>query len=165
MSVMHLEISGRMTGKTTRMVEWAKKQAKAGVKVTIVLGTGWRDCIRQFRAQNDIASREISVILDSQIPLDDRLNSGVWCFDEFDWYKKTCPIISNGYYCTTAQSLRDMAADPQGDPLLELIKLNGGYQSVPLLVAPHINPADFKGMGPPELTAILNGQVFKMETA
>ena len=165
MSVKHLEISARISGKTTRLVAWAKQQAESGMKVTIVLCAGQGSRAREFKAQHRIASRNISVINQSQIPQEDQLNNGVWCFDEFDWYKKPCPVISNGYYCTTAQSLRDMAADPQGDPLLELIKLNRGYQSVPLLAVPYLNVADIKEGMSPELAATFNGQVFKVDSA
>lgn len=160
MIVGGLEISGRQTGKTTRLVKRAKANFLT-MPVTIVISDSWN--IKSFRAQFRVYS-EIKVISESEMPrdlADYEFDKGIWCFDEFDWFKRHVPVIKQAHYCTTARHLRDITANPTGDPLLELIKLYDGYKTVPLLAAPYIDVSGLVGNIAPELAPIFNGQVFK----
>ncbi|ELO1553951.1 hypothetical protein [Aeromonas hydrophila] len=116
---MHIEITGRMTGKTHRLIEAANKKRQEGSKVVIVLSTPldkqrlWMfldiaskvkggyvtSCeMLDMNRRNELcqAEREIleALIQDSE---------ACWFFDEFDWYENQLdiPIIPNGYYTTT----------------------------------------------------------------
>lgn len=159
----HLEISGRQTGKTTRLAKWA---SVAGITwpVTIVIGENWDT--GDFRRQFKIPGGRVRIITENNLPQDEReYDDGIWCFDEFDWFARPVPVIKNGYYCTTPRFLREPAAKPDEDPLLQLIRLHGGYRCVPVQAMPWIDMAEMAMLyGPGEL-ALFSGQVFRQGVA
>lgn len=116
---MHIEVTGRMTGKTTRLIAAANKKRQEGKKVVIVLSTPSEKQHRwifQYIANQVKGAYVISYdmlnmnrrnelcqfvkeIWESLIK--DR--DACWFFDEFDWYENQLdiPIMPNGYYTTT----------------------------------------------------------------
>lgn len=116
---MHIEITGRMTGKTTRLIAAANKKRQEGKKVVIVLSLPLdKDHLWVFL---DIASKIKGAYVTScdllninrrnEIPQAEREilealikdSDACWFFDEFDWYENQLdiPIMPNGYYTTT----------------------------------------------------------------
>ncbi|MFM5530441.1 hypothetical protein ACET7F_12595 [Aeromonas veronii] len=116
---MHIEITGRMTGKTTRLIAAANKKRQEGKKVVIVLSLPLdKDHLWVFL---DIASKIKGAYVTScdllninrrnELPQAEREilealikdSDACWFFDEFDWYENQLdiPIMPNGYYTTT----------------------------------------------------------------
>ncbi|WP_421245477.1 hypothetical protein [Aeromonas sanarellii] len=116
---MHIEITGRMTGKTTRLIAAANKRRQEGKKVVIVLSTPLdKQRLRMFL---DIASKvKGAYVASCDMLIMNRRNElskaereilealikdsdACWFFDEFDWYENQLdiPIMPNGYYTTT----------------------------------------------------------------
>ncbi|MBZ6064702.1 hypothetical protein LA374_00520 [Aeromonas schubertii] len=116
---MHIEITGRMTGKTTRLIAAASKKRQEGKKVVIVLSTPLEK--ERLWAFLDIASKVNGACVTScdmlnlnrrkELPQAEREilealikdSDACWFFDEFDWYENQLdiPIMPNGYYTTT----------------------------------------------------------------
>lgn len=120
---MHIEITGRMTGKTTRLIAAANKKRQEGKKVVIVLSTPLdKEHMRMFLdIAMDIASKVKGAYVTScdllninrrnELPIAEREilealikdSDACWFFDEFGWYENQLdiPIMPNGYYTTT----------------------------------------------------------------
>ncbi|HHQ4791267.1 TPA: hypothetical protein ACSP21_002162 [Aeromonas veronii] len=116
---MHIEITGRMTGKTTRLIDAANKKRQEGAKVVIVLSTPadkqhhwiFQEIANQVKGAFVISCdlldknlmRELGPL--RQKKLEDLIGGSdtCWFFDEFDWYENQLdiPIMPNGYYTTT----------------------------------------------------------------
>lgn len=119
--IAYLEISGRQTGKTTRLVKIANDLTAQGETVIFVTPQA-----------EDLHGRlpRVVVLSDRQAPPDDvDQEQAIWIYDEFDWLK-SAKVRNDGYYATTASRVRDLGIDtPETDLLLQLIELNGGsYQ-------------------------------------
>ncbi|MCS4260216.1 hypothetical protein EDF83_1492 [Pseudomonas protegens] len=119
--IAYLEISGRQTGKTTRLVKIANDLTAQGETVIFVI-----------QQAEDLLGRlpGVVVLSDHQAPPDDlNLEQAIWIYDEFDWLK-SAKVRNGGYYATTARRVRDLGIDTsEMDLLLQLIELNGGgYQ-------------------------------------
>lgn len=116
---MHIEITGRMTGKTNRLIAAANKKRQEGKKVVIVLSSPLdKDHLCVFL---DIASKIKGAYVTScdllninrrnKLPQAEREilealikdSDACWFFDEFDWHENQLdiPIMPNGYYTTT----------------------------------------------------------------
>ncbi|WP_323947181.1 hypothetical protein [Aeromonas caviae] len=116
---MHIEITGRMTGKTTRLIAAANKKRQEGKKVVIVLsaprdkqhlwifldiasrvkGACVTSCdLLNMNSRNELCQTEREIL---EALIKDR--DACWFFDEFDWYENQLdlPIMPNGYYTTT----------------------------------------------------------------
>ncbi|MGU5765423.1 hypothetical protein [Aeromonas allosaccharophila] len=116
---MHIEITGRMTGKTNRLIEAANKKWQEGAKVVIVLSTPsekqhrwiFQDIANQVKGavviSCDLLDKNLMRELGPhrQKQLEDLIGGSdtCWFFDEFDWYENQLdiPITPNGYYTTT----------------------------------------------------------------
>ncbi|MFJ3413734.1 hypothetical protein [Pseudomonas protegens] len=119
--IAYLEISGRQTGKTTRLVKIANDLTAQG-KTVIFVTLQAEDLLGHLPG--------VVVLSDRQAPPDDvDQEQAIWIYDEFDWLK-SAKVRNGGYYATTASRVRDLRIDtPETDLLLQLIKLNGGsYQ-------------------------------------
>jgi hypothetical protein len=113
--IAYLEISGRQTGKTTRLIVRARQLADAGTPVVFV--TPLYEHLRPIKGvvfQRD--GRENATVPEG----------AVWMFDEFDFTKRVT-VREGAYYATTPARWRDLSVDsPQTDMLLRLIAENGG---------------------------------------
>jgi hypothetical protein len=113
--IAYLEISGRMSGKTTRLLGHARRLAAAGKPVAFV--TQVYKHLPPFPGITFLGFGSS----DRRVPDD-----AVWMFDEFD-FNKRATLRAGGYYATTPSRLRDLAVDsPATDLLLALIEANGG---------------------------------------
>lgn len=132
---MHIEITGRMTGKTTRLIAAANKKRQEGKKIVIVLSTPLDK--QHLWVFMDIASK----VKGAYVASCDMLNmnrrkelcqaerealealikdrDACWFFDEFDWYENQLdiPIMPNGYYTTTPRQGFDLMNTP-GDRVI-----------------------------------------------
>lgn len=115
---MHIEITGRMTGKTTRLIAAANKKRQEGKKVVIVLSTPSE---KQHRWIFQYIANQVkgAYVISYDMLAEHRRNElclfvkiweliikdsdACWFFDEFDWYENQLdiPIMPNGYYTTT----------------------------------------------------------------
>ncbi|WOX51030.1 hypothetical protein R2E40_14595 [Aeromonas sp. CD] len=132
---MHIEITGRMTGKTTRLIAAANKTRQEGKKVVIVLATPLDK--QRLWVFLDIASKVKGAYVAScdMLNIDSRKelpqaeqeilealikdSDACWFFDEFDWYENQLdiPIMPNGYYTTTPRPGFDLMND-SGDRVI-----------------------------------------------
>lgn len=123
---MHIEITGRMTGKTTRLIAAANKKRQDGKKVVIVLSTPsekqhrwiFQYIANQVKGAYVISYDMLNInrrnelcrfVKDIWEPLI-KDSDACWFFDEFDWYENQLdiPIMPNGYYTTTPRPGFDM---------------------------------------------------------
>ena len=115
---MHIEITGRMTGKTTRLIAAANKKRQEGKKVVIVLSTPsekqhrwiFQYIANQVKGAYVISYDMLSEHRRNELCLFVKIweliikdSDACWFFDEFDWYENQLdiPIMPNGYYTTT----------------------------------------------------------------
>ncbi|MBB1614229.1 hypothetical protein A9978_17410 [Pseudomonas sp. UMC65] len=133
--IAYLEISGRLTGKTSRLVKFANELTAQGETVIFVT-----------RKAKNLHGRlpGVVVLSDRQAPPDDvDQEQAIWIYDEFDWLK-SAKVRNSGYYATTASRVRDLGIDtPETDLLLQLIELNGGSYQRHLLTPGVIDEAYF----------------------
>ncbi|MBF0638768.1 hypothetical protein [Pseudomonas protegens] len=116
--IAYLEISGRQTGKTARLVKIANDLTAQGETVIFVTP----------QAEGLLGRLPGVVVLsDHQAPPDDLdQEQAIWIYDEFDWLK-SAKVRNGGYYATTASRVRDLGIDTsETDLLLQLIELYGG---------------------------------------
>lgn len=144
---MHLEISPRQTGKTTRLVKVAQQWADAGNFAVIVTpNAAMASHIKQyvnevkhvgeitFTVPSQLAEMKPDLIHDPKVRL---------FFDEFDFIKSEIPILSTGYYVTTPNRMRTDVdwLNWESDTLLQLLVANNfRYEAVSIMSA-------FKGKG------------------
>ncbi|WP_409303285.1 hypothetical protein [Pseudomonas sp. KCJK8993] len=134
--VAYLEISGRLTGKTTRLVKFANELTAQGE--TVIFVTPQAEYLRQ-------SLPGVTVLSDHQATPDHvDQEQAIWIYDEFDWLKST-KVRDGGYYATTANRVRDLGIDtPETDLLLQLIELNGGGYQRHLLTPGVIDKAHYE---------------------
>ena len=118
--IAYLEISPRLTGKTTRLVELARQQLEAGSHVRFV-------CRPRMKEEIQLRLPGATVLADGeQLPEGQEPDDGVWFYDEFDWLQST-QVREGGYYASTARYVRKLGeASPDDDVLLQLIEAKGG---------------------------------------
>lgn len=121
MKIAYLDLSPRQTGKTTRLIELARKLLESGTPVRFVCVPGMKD---------DIESQlPGAIVLADGEPFPDAHDPevGVWFYDEFDWLKST-QVREGGYYASTARFVRRLGeASIEDDTLLQLIEAAGGH--------------------------------------
>lgn len=116
---MHIEITGRMTGKTTRLIAAANKKRQEGKKVVIVLSSPldkehlgmFLDIASKIKGAYVTSCDLLNINRRNELPQAEREilealikdSDDCWFFDEFDWYENQLdiPIMPNGYYTTT----------------------------------------------------------------
>jgi hypothetical protein len=118
--IAYLEISPRITGKTTRMVERARAVHAAGQQVVFVVPNGG------LAKHLATLLPGIDVVADKDVPRIEQLHgSSTWFYDEFDWIKAT-RLREGAYYATTPRYARRLDEPPQpGDVLGSLLEANG----------------------------------------
>ena len=117
--IAYLEISPRMTGKTTRLCNMAIDAAKHGKPVVFV-------CAPQLVLWLPVQMPGVTVIADGE-PLPSHLHAEhcTWFYDEFDQLKSV-KFRPDGYYSTTAARLRVVGEDlPENDFLMRLVRAYG----------------------------------------
>lgn len=118
MKIAYLEISPRMTGKTTRLCKLANDLCATGQSVIYVCPPGLAPGLR-------IEMPNVTVVADGQpVPEAVDQKEAIWFYDEFDWLKSTA-VRPGGYYATTAARLRELGAPDSDDVLMKLLKANG----------------------------------------
>lgn len=117
--IAYLEISGRQTGKTTRLVKIANALIAQGK--TVIFVTPLEKHVRGLLPG-------VVVLSDGENPPDQvDQDQAVWIYDEFDWLKSTS-VRNGAYYATTAKRTRELGIDtPENDLLMRLLELNGLY--------------------------------------
>ncbi|MBK5413730.1 hypothetical protein [Pseudomonas sp. TH31] len=126
--IAYLEISPRMTGKTTRLCALANDLSANGQTVIYV-------CIPNLAPGLRKNMPRVTVLEDGQ-PVPDGVDvaKAIWLYDEFD--RLTSTVIREGaHYATTAARLRQAGAPAPGDILMALIKANGNRHERHLLPA------------------------------
>lgn len=114
--IAYLEISPRMTGKTTRLCNMAIAAAEHGKPVVFV-------CAPQLVQWLPVQMPGVTVIADGE-PLPGHLHAErcTWFYDEFDRLKSV-KFRPGGYYSTTAARLRVVGEDlPEKDFLMRLVR-------------------------------------------
>ena len=130
---MYIEIAGRQTGKTTKLVNHIIGNHDTNC-IIITMNFGMGKYIRKVLAKHMDVSNII--FLSSKEELDSKLK-GVEQFpniyvDEFDFIDWDFPIVKNGYYTTTPSRIRtrnDIDRWRKGmvqDKLLDLLNANDG---------------------------------------
>lgn len=119
-SIAYLEVSPRMTGKTTRLCNMASiEAAKHGKPVVFV-------CAPQLVQWLPVQMPDVTVIADGE-PLPSHLQAEncLWFYDEFDLLKSV-KFRRDGYYSTTAARFRVLGEDlPESDLLMRLVRAYG----------------------------------------
>ncbi|ROM40640.1 hypothetical protein BK647_17985 [Pseudomonas protegens] len=118
-SITYLEVSPRMTGKTTRLCSMANAVAAGGRQVVFV-------CDPHLANWLPVPLANVNVVPDGAPSLSDgTYQHAVWFFDEFEQLKSV-QLRPGAYYATTAQRLRVAGEDsPENDLLMRLIQANG----------------------------------------
>lgn len=130
-SIAYLEISGRLSGKTTRLCRLANALAAKGRPVIFVCPAGLVDKL-------PVEMPDVFIVGDGQEPPAAATKpDAIWFYDEFDGLKSTV-VRPGGYYATTAEFLR-VLGEPIGDHdvLMHLIKANGNRHER------HFHPVEF----------------------
>ncbi len=127
--IAYLEISGRMTGKTTRLAERGKEVVAQGKKAILVCHPPLVSYFRRKFPWMTVVARE------QQLPIGVNPETAVWFYDEFDFLKSVV-VRPGAYYATTASHLR-VAGEPaaEDDVLMQLLKANGNKYERHLLPA------------------------------
>lgn len=116
--IAYLEISPRMTGKTTRLCKFANNIAATGKPVIYICQPPLVEGLRREMPG-------VTVLADGEpVPEGIDVTNAVWFYDEFDWLASTI-IRDGGYYATTAKKLRNAGTPLYGDILMGLLKANG----------------------------------------
>ncbi|CAH0322324.1 hypothetical protein SRABI130_05745 [Pseudomonas sp. Bi130] len=116
--IAYLEISARMTGKTTRLCKLANDLSACGQSIIYV-------CLPQLAPGLRVDMPNVTVVADGQ-PVPETVDqaSSIWFYDEFDWLKSTV-VRPGGYYATSAARLRELDNYKPDDVLMQLVKANG----------------------------------------
>lgn len=114
-----LEISPRMTGKTTRLIAKAKEHLAMGDPVRVVCCSGHQDYFSKQLPGALVRSdrQRFPAYLDP--------SNGVWFYDEFEWLSNA-ELRSNAYYYSSPRFFRRIGCDPSSDLLLQLLYANEG---------------------------------------
>lgn len=131
----YLEISGRQSGKTQRLIAAVENHAASNGMAVLVVGDGMLDVVKGRLAQVRGPEERPPVLIisyswmSSEVAellkiLEPYLPSPRWFFDEFDWHDGV-PVKDGAYYCTTARYLRNQDASAEGDTLLTLVEKLG----------------------------------------
>lgn len=121
----YLEISGRQSGKTERLIEAVEKHAEANGIALVVVHNGLVDHMREKLFKTGVVVIPEDLMHSELVTqVEPSLEDVRWFFDEFDWLKDV-PVKEGAYYCTTARYLRKQDASAEGDTLLTLVKKLG----------------------------------------
>ncbi len=128
---MYLEISGRRSGKTTRLIKDVIKNITAGINVVTVIHNK-NNMINIVDSHNYAGSFDCVTYKDYILDWTMYDNHKIY-FDEFDFMDNKVPILEDGYYCTTPMKMRtekdyyNFAHGIDRDILLELVNVNDNF--------------------------------------
>jgi hypothetical protein len=140
---MYLEISGRRTGKTTRMLEAAIKAYIKGKRVAIFIMGNKRNIQKQIeKLSKDILidiypfvdTHKIKIFTSREDFKNSLLGTSLFTddfhvfYDEFDYISKREEVILSlrGYYVTTPVKIRTLDNTKENDTLFKLLYMNSG---------------------------------------
>ena len=123
---MYLEISGRRTGKTTRLIDAVFEHIfNGGTAIIYTLSKEWGNSL--YREYFNHPRFDDKVLINPMYTSIELLNTKVF-YDEFDMCEGV-RIYKNGYYSTTPYKMRDINAETR-DTFLKLLDLQfGSYVS------------------------------------
>lgn len=116
-NIAYLEISDRMSGKTSRLHRMACALAVSGRPVKFV------SCMHGSLSPLD----GITLLAPNSPEVRDVRHVGsdtaTWFFDEFDWYRLPVPVVQGAYYSSTLNPNEER----HSSSVLKLIQANGGH--------------------------------------
>lgn len=152
---MHIEITGRQTGKTHRLMATANQLLAQGEKVVIVCNNN-RFMMDWFEKECPGAKVSGDKYLTKKKWFEELDNDpdAIWMYDEFDWFQNqsVIKIRSNGYYYTTPRREFDLM-NPSGDrPIAKLMQTYETHVDTIIIMPCHSHlrddkiPMDFWGV-------------------
>lgn len=114
-----LEISPRMTGKTTRLIAKAKEHLAKGDLVRVVCCSGHQDYFSKQIPGALVRSHR------QRFPANLDPEEGVWFYDEFEWLPNA-QHRANAYYYSSPRFTRKLGCEAGSDLLLQLLYANEG---------------------------------------
>ncbi|WP_368211620.1 hypothetical protein [Aeromonas sp. s10] len=152
---MHIEITGRMTGKTERLIATANQLIAQGKRVVIVCSNNrfmmallQKGCPgAKVSGDKYLNKKEWFAELDADPDV-------IWMYDEFDWFQNqsVIKIRPNGYYCTTPRPPFNLMK-PKGDrPIAKLMQTYQTHVDTIIIMPCHTHlrddsiPMDFWGV-------------------
>lgn len=120
--IAYLNISPRQTGKTERLVRFAK----------CYLGTRKKVCFNTLagmKAEMQARLPGALVLADGEVfPASENPADYFWFYDEFDWMESTA-YRAGAFYATTPRFIREMGKHtPDNDLLLRLVQNAGKFE-------------------------------------
>lgn len=152
---MHIEITGRMTGKTERLMAAANQFMAQGKRVVIVCCNSrlMMDYL-QKGCPGALVSGDKYLTKKAWFEELDNDHDAIWMFDEFDWFdnQSVIKIRPNGYYYTTPR-LPFNLMKPMGDrPIAKLMQTYQTHVDTIIIMPCHTRlrdcstPMDFWGI-------------------
>ncbi len=152
---MHIEITGRMTGKTERLIATANQLIAQGKRVVIVCSNNrfmmallQKGCPgAKVSGDKYLNKKEWFAELDADPDV-------IWMYDEFDWFQNqsVIKIRPNGYYYTTPMPPFNLMK-PKGDrPIAKLMQTYQTHVDTIIIMPCHTHlrddsiPMDFWGI-------------------
>lgn len=120
--IAYLEISPRQTGKTQRLIQFAK----------CCMGTGKKVCFNTLKGMKVEIQAQLPGALvladDESFPEAENPAEYYWFFDEFDWLEHA-QLLPGAFYATTPRFVREVGTHPtENDLLLRLLKVAGRFE-------------------------------------
>ena len=151
---MHIEITGRMTGKTERLIATANQLRAQGKKVVIVYPSGARQADFKKCCPGAKVSGDKNLTKQEWFEKLDADPDAIWMYDEFDWFQNqsVIKIRPNGYYYTTPRPPFNLMK-PTGDrPIAKLMQTYQTHVDTIIIMPCHTHlrddsiPMDFWGI-------------------
>ena len=152
---MHIEITGRMTGKTERLIATANQLIAQGKRVVIVCcNSSLMMDYLQKGCPGAWVSGDKYLTKKTWFEELDNDHDAIWMFDEFDWFQNqsVIKIRPNGYYYTTPRPPFNLMK-PTGDrPIAKLMQTYQTHVDTIIIMPCHTHlrddsiPMDFWGI-------------------
>ena len=152
---MHIEITGRMTGKTERLIATANQLIAQGKRVVIVCSNNrFMMALLQKGCPGAKVSGDKYLNKKERFAELDADPDVIWMYDEFDWFQNqsVIKIRPNGYYYTTPRPPFNLMK-PTGDrPIAKLMRAYETHVDTIIIMPCHTHlrddsiPMDFWGI-------------------